>query len=75
VRGKPFAMTIYQFCKTRQITIGQLAKEIGYDYGTLRNVSAGQMQAGIKLIRALKRISKGKISVKDLRPDLSDLYQ
>lgn len=68
-------MTIYQFCKARQITIRQLAKEVGYDYGTLRNVSAGQMHAGIKLIRALKHISKGRISVRDLRPDLSDLYQ
>jgi hypothetical protein len=33
------------------------------------------MHAGIKLIRALKHISKGRISVRDLRPDLSDLYQ
>jgi hypothetical protein len=63
-------MTVHEFCKARQITIGQLAKEIGYNYGTLRNVSSGHMRAGLKLIRSLERISNGKISLKDLRPDL-----
>ncbi len=63
-------MTIRDFCKRRKITLEQLALEIGYSYGTLRNVSAGQTPAGLKMIRRLEKLSGGKISIKELRPDL-----
>lgn len=63
-------MTIREFCKFKGITLQQLAKEIGYSHGTMKNASSGQMKPGLKMILRLQKATGGKVTMKDLRPEL-----